>query len=147
LTFRELFENKTYDIVYIEGNKKYLSKEDHNELKNAIISMFPNYNVKVIQSNSVNTDHIPKAKVYIGFSQGTRYFKKLNDNSLKISIGGISGPDIIYLKNPKDNVRKKDFSDESLKAHFTLTDKMKRTLKSKVLNYIKKPDNKLKSLV
>jgi len=125
LTFRKLLENKIYDIVYIEGNKKYLTREDHDKLKNNILSMFPNYSIKVIQSNSVNMSHIPKSKVYIGFSQGTRYLKKLNGDFLKISIGGISGQDILYLKNPKDNVKKKDFSEESLKAHFTLTDKIR----------------------
>jgi hypothetical protein len=120
-----------YDIVFIEGNKKYLTDKDHDRLRNKVLSGL-DYNIKVVQSDDASAE-LPKAKVYIGFSQGTRYMRRI-EAPLKISIGGIGAKDVITLKNPNDKVRQGDTSKESLEAHFTVTDQMKRTIDK----YVKK---------
>jgi len=129
-----------YDIVFIEGNKKYLTKDRHDKIKKDILDLFPNLNTYSIESDNIDTNHIPKSKVYIGFSQGTRYFKKMeekNSKSLKISLGGITGRDIIYFKNVDDNARKGDYSYKSLNSHFTITESTKKSILKVVSKYIK----------
>ncbi len=129
-SFRKIVEDNkpAYDIVYIEGNKKYLEEKDHKRIKDAILAGWENLKIKVLQSNDKNLK-IPTAKVYIGFSQGTRYFKALSARpGLKVAVGGASGKYALLLKNPGDKTSKKDNSYESLKAHFDFTPRMKNTL-------------------
>jgi len=129
--------DEEYDIVFIEGNKDYLTPFRHNVLKNEILDLFKKYKVTYCSSDTIDFDHVPKAKVYIGFSQGTRYFKKMGDDSLKISIGGITGKNILFYKNKDDNARKGDHSKKSLESHFTLTDKTKNSIKKNTEKYLR----------
>ena len=129
-----------YDVVFIEGNKKYLTLFRHNVLRNEIMNMFTNFKTTYVNSDSVDFDHVPESKVYIGFSQGTRYFKKMDNDSLKISIGGITGKGILFYKNKEDNARKGDYSKESLESHFTITDSTKKSIEKNVLKYLKSYD-------
>ena len=80
-----------YDIVYIKGNPNSGTSLNHENINNSIIQLISNYNYKVISSEEKNISmkNIPNAKIYIGFSRGSRYLNKLSKNSLKISIGGI----------------------------------------------------------
>ena len=129
-----------YDVVFIEGNKKYPTLFRHNALRNEIMNMFTNFKTTYVNSDSVDFDHVPESKVYIGFSQGTRYFKKMDNDSLKISIGGITGKGILFYKNKEDNARKGDYSKESLESHFTITDSTKKSIEKNVLKYLKSYD-------
>lgn len=138
--FKDLVEGNEvtepkYDVVFIEGNKKYLTIERHNELKEKILSLFKNFNTSSTNSDTISFDHVPKSKVYIGFSQGTRYFKKMDNDALKISIGGLTGRDILFYKNKDDHAYKGDHSDASLESHFTLTE---ATLNSIYKNCLKR---------
>lgn len=120
-----------YDIVFIEGNKKYLNPYRHIALRETIMNMFGEFKTTFTNSDSTSYDHVPEAKVYIGFSQGSRYFKKMDNDALKISIGGITGKDILFYKNKDDNARKGDHSEKSLESHFTVTNATKKSIITK----------------
>ena len=131
-----------YDIVFMEGNKKYLMPFRHIVLRERVMEQFKSLNNTFIQSDLSTLDHIPISKVYIGFSQGTRYFKKMNSDirfsdSLKISLGGISAKDVLFYKNDADKARTGDVSKESLESHFTITDKTLNSINKNVLKYLK----------
>ncbi len=138
MTFRKIIENQKplYDIIFIEGNKKYLKEEDHKNLREKILKGFSNKKILILQSEDKNLI-IPTAKVYIGFSRGTSYFPKLQSrDGFKLSIGGASGKYALLLKNPKDKTSKRDESKESMTAHFTITPKMKSTIDKYIKKYI-----------
>ena len=112
-----------YDIVYIKGNTNSGSTKQHEAINKSIIELINSYTYKVIDSNESNKnyiDKIPKAKVYIGFSRGSRYLKKLSNDVLKLSIGGIRGSKIHSFINPKDYVLDGDISYSSMQAHFII---------------------------
>ena len=131
-----------YDIVFIEGNKKYLKPFRHIVLRERVMNKFNKFNTTFIESDKATMNHIPESKVFIGFSQGTRYFKKMNTddrflNSLKISLGGISAKDVLFYKNDTDKARSGDTSPESLESHFTITDKTLKIIEKNVLKHLK----------
>ena len=129
-----------YDIVYIKGNPNSGSKEQHECIDKSIIDLMKNYKYKIISSNQSNKefmDKIPKAKVYIGFSRGTRYLKKLNKNALKLSIGGISGSGIFLFLNDEDEVINGDISISSMKAHFIIKKSDKEKIEVLIDKYFK----------
>ena len=104
-----------YDIVYIKGNPNSGSKELHSKINEEIINLISTYNYKVISSEHKNIDFfkcLPKAKVYIGFSRGSRYLKKMPKEVLKISIGGIKGSQINQFLNKKDKILEGDISND-----------------------------------
>jgi len=130
----------TYDIVYIKGNPLSGSVLQHNLINNSIFELIKKYSYNVIESNAKNLSGItlPKAKIYIGFSRGSRYFKKLDNNSLKISIGGISTSKIHLFKNKDDNILLGDISNSSMQAHFIITDDDKIKIKTLIDEYLQK---------
>ncbi len=120
------------DIVYIKGNPNSGSIEQHEFIDQSILKLIEDYTYKIIcskQSNKTFIDKIPKAKVYIGFSRGSRYLKKLSNNVLKLSIGGISGSGISLFVNDEDRVLDGDISTLSMKAHFIIKEEDKDTIK------------------
>ena len=130
-----------YDIVYIKGNPNSGSKEQHAQIDNTIIKLINKYTYTTIQSdenNNKNIEGIAKAKVYIGFSRGSRYLKKLNKDSLKISIGGIKGSKIIQFLNKKDKILIGDISRESMQAHFIIEEKDQIKIEQLISDFIKK---------
>jgi len=129
-----------YDVVYIKGNPKSGSTIQHSQIDACIIKFIDKYKYKIIQSddnNNKNIEGIPDAKVYIGFSRGSRYLKKLNRNSLKISIGGINGPQIHQFINCKDNILAGDISLESMRAHFIIEEEDKVEIKLLINDFFK----------
>ena len=132
----------TYDIVYIKGNPLSGSVLQHNLINNSIFELIKKYSYNVIESNAKNLSGItlPKAKIYIGFSRGSRYFKKLDNNSLKISIGGISTSKIHLFKNKDDNILLGDISNSSMQAHFIISDDDKIKIKTLIDNHLNKLD-------
>jgi len=113
-----------YEIVYIKGNPNSGTALQHKLMDETVNTLIDAYSYKVIDSlekNIKNLDHIPKAKVYIGFSRGSRYLKKLNKMALKISIGGINGSAIHQFVHENDHILKGDISKESMDAHFIIT--------------------------
>ena len=139
--FREIFIEPEYDIIFIEGNKKYLKEEDHKNLREKVLQGFENKKTLILQSTDKNLN-IPTAKVYIGFSRGTSYFSKLQSrDGFKLSIGGSSGKYALLLKNPKDKTSKWDNSEESMNAHFTITTKMKNTIDRYLNKYLNKKEH------
>jgi len=129
-----------YDIVYIKGNPNSGSKIQHNEINNTIIKLIDRYTYKIIPSDDNNKSMaaIPNAKVYIGFSRGSRYLKKLNKNSLKISIGGINGPQIHQFVSKKDEILSGDISLESMHAHFIIEQSDQVKIKLLISDFLKK---------
>lgn len=128
-----------YDIVYIKGNPNSGSKEQHEQIDAEIVNLISSYNYKIISSEQKNIDffkHLPKAIVYIGFSRGSRYLKKLPTSSLKISIGGIKGANIYQFLNDGDEILKGDLSLESMKAHFIIKEEDKNLIKNLIKNKI-----------
>ena len=81
---------------------------------------------------------VPRARVYIGFSRGSRYLKKLPKNVLKISIGGISGSGINTFINPLDKILKGDISEYSMNAHFIILKDDKIKIKKLIDNFLLK---------
>lgn len=121
-----------YEVVYIQGNPNSGSKAQHTQINNCIIKLIDMYNyttIESIENNNSNIKDIPTAKVYIGFSRGSRYLKKLNKNSLKISIGGIKGSGINQFINKKDKILLGDISLESMKSHFIIEATDQRKIK------------------
>lgn len=113
----------SFDIVYIKGNPSSGTILLHEQINSEILKIIESYNYSIIDSedkNLSNTKKIPKAKIYIGFSRGSRYLNKLNSSSLKISIGGISGSKVHVFKNNADKILSGDLSRSSMQAHFTI---------------------------
>ena len=82
-----------YDIVFIKGNPNSGLEQQHIEINTSIVELMKPYTYTIIDSEKKSikgTNKIPKARVYIGFSRGSRYLGKLNKNSLKLSMGGES---------------------------------------------------------
>ncbi len=98
--------------------------------------MYPYKIIASDENNNKNIEAISRAKVYIGFSRGSRYLKKLNKNSLKISIGGISGPQINQFVNKDDKILLGDISLESMKAHFIIEKKDQEKIKHLISDYL-----------
>jgi len=114
------------DIVYIKGNPNSGSLEQHKFINQSILKLIKDYSYKIIDSKENNKtfiEQIPKAKVYIGFSRGSRYLKKLRNSVLKLSIGGISGSGIYLFVNENDKVVEGDISTPSMSAHFEIMEK------------------------
>lgn len=127
------------DIVYIKGNPMSGTPFLHEQIDNTIIGLINQYSYLILDSEQKNLSGIklPKAKVYIGFSRGSRYLNKLDNFSLKISIGGVSGSRIHLFKNENDHILLGDISNESMEAHFLISenDKIKiKKLLTKTLN-------------
>ena len=131
-----------YDIVYIKGNPLSGTPLQHESINKSIIELINEYSYTIIESNAKNLSGItlPKAKVYIGFSRGSRYLKKISNPSLKISIGGISGSRIHLFKNDEDNIVLGDISTSSLEAHFIILDEDKKKIKLLIDNHLNKLD-------
>jgi len=112
-----------YDIVYIKGNPASGTPIQHNQINKSILEIIKKYHYMTIESEYKNLSDfmIPKAKIYIGFSRGSRYLKKLPSDVLKISIGGIKGKNVHRFTNEEDKILEGDMSEESMSAHFTLT--------------------------
>ena len=127
------------DIVYIKGNPVSGTPEGHKQMNDNITDLISKYSYTIIDSDAKNLSgiKIPKAKVYIGFSRGSRYLKKLDNTALKMSIGGISGSKIHLFKNDKDNILKGDISSSSMDAHFIITPDDKHKIKSLLNDYLK----------
>lgn len=128
-----------YDIVYIKGNPNSGSKEQHEQINNTIVKLIDTYTYKIIQSvenNNKNIENIPAARVYIGFSRGSRYLKKLSKDSLKISVGGIKGPKIHQFVSPKDKILSGDIGLESMRAHFIIEEQDQIKIKSLIKDFL-----------
>jgi len=128
-----------YDIVYIKGNPKSGTKEQHEFINKTIIKLISSYKHMLIESDMKNKDCVdvlPKAKVYIGFSRGSRYLKKLSKNVLKISIGGVGGAHINHFLNKEDKILDGDISEDSLSAHFIIQEKDKTKIKKLLDEYL-----------
>lgn len=138
----------SYEIVYIKGNPSSGTPLQHEQINSSILELIKDYNYKIIESQNKNIscENIPNSLVYIGFSRGSRYLKKLSSSSLKISIGGISGPKINLFKNIEDKILLGDISISSMEAHFIILkddkDKIKELLKI-FLNKKKKIDKNI----
>lgn len=127
-----------YDVIYIKGNPSSGTALQHEEINNSIIEIIKEYNYKVIDSEYKNVKHgqIPKSKVYIGFSRGSRYFNRLDNSSLKISIGGISGSKIHLFKNVDDNILLGDISESSMLAHFVISNEDKIKIRLLIKSFL-----------
>ncbi len=126
------------DIVYIKGNPSSGTSLQHKEINNEIIEIIKLYSYAIIDSEGKNLSNkkIPKAKVYIGFSRGSRYLNKLDPSSLKISIAGISGSKVYLFKNSADNILLGDISEASLKAHFIIINEDKLKIKALIKDFL-----------
>jgi len=130
-----------YEIVYIKGNPNSGTPFLHEQIDKTIVDLIKNYNYKIISSDeksikSINT--LPSARVYIGFSRGSRYLKKLSKNTLKISIGGIKGPGVHQFIHDEDKILLGDISKESLDAHFLILEKHLNQIQILIDNFLKK---------
>ena len=127
-------ESKPYPlkVVFFKGNPNY-GKMDNAKMTRKILQTISSItkDIKVFPSNNPTLE-IPDADVYIGFSRGTRYLKQCKGK--KISIGGITGKEINYIKNKDDNVKSGDISGKSLSAHFELNDSMQKQLIKLILS-------------
>ena len=119
-------------VVFFKGNPNY-GKMDNAKMTRKILQTISSItkDIKVFPSNNPTLE-IPDADVYIGFSRGTRYLKQCKGK--KISIGGITGKEINYIKNKDDNVKSGDISGKSLSAHFELNDSMQKQLIKLILS-------------
>lgn len=132
-------EDYEYDIVYIKGNPSSGTFLQHQQVNSDITEIIKSYSYIVIDSENKNLSNktkIEKAKVYIAFSRGSRYLKKLASSSLKISIGGISGSHIHLFKNNADNILNGDISMSSMQAHFTICSEDKIKIKSLIDKFL-----------
>ena len=133
-----------FDIVYIKGNTSSGSISLHNQIDNTILKIINNYNYTIINSDQTNKNYInqiPISKVYIGFSRGSRYLKKLDKQSLKISIGGISGSGINSFIHTNDKILEGDMSDKSMNAHFCISQDDISEIQKLILNKLDMPKN------
>lgn len=128
----------SYEIVYFKGNPSSGTTQQHHEINTSIIELIHQYNYLVVDSEhkSLSQVTIPKAKIYIGFSRGSRYLKKLDNKTLKISIGGVRSSQVYLFKNRGDNILLGDVSESSLKAHFIIEDQDKIKIKSLIDNFL-----------
>ncbi len=129
-----------YDIVYIKGNPNSGTAQQHEKMNLCILNLIKIYDYEIIESEHKNLEgnKIPDARVYIGFSRGSRYLKKLPSTSLKISIGGISGSKIKLFKNKDDHIVLGDLSTSSLDAHFMISKSDIIKIKELVSEFLKK---------
>jgi len=130
-----------YEIVYIKGNPKSGTPFQHEQINKTVISLIKSHNYKIISSDEKNiksTVKIPRARVYIGFSRGSRYLKKLSKEALRISIGGIKGPGIYQFLHANDKILEGDISKESLDAHFMMTEEHKIQIQMLIENFLRK---------
>jgi hypothetical protein len=127
-----------YDVVYIQGNPNSGTPLQHHKINNSIIELIKQYKYIVIDSEHKNLSNvvIPQAKVYIGFSRGSRYLKKLDNTTLKISIGGVKGSKVHLFKNIKDNILLGDMTEDSMNAHFIISEQDKIKIKSLVNDFL-----------
>lgn len=127
-----------YDIVYIKGNPSSGTLTQHHTINATITELIKEYNYIVIDSEHKNLSQviIPKAKVYIGFSRGSRYLKKLDNSVLKISIGGVRGSQVHLFKNNCDDILLGDISESSMQAHFIIKEDEKIKIKSLIDNFL-----------
>ena len=127
-----------YEIIYFKGNPSSGTSLQHQEIDTSIINLINNHNYLVLESEHKNLSEvvIPTAKVYIGFSRGSRYLKKLNSNSLKISIGGVRSSQVHLFKNHNDNILLGDVSHDSLNAHFIIEDNDQIKIKLLIDNFL-----------
>lgn len=126
-----------YDIVYIKGNQSSGHPLQHKEINQSIIDLFSPYTYTIVDSNITNKDFkIPSSKVYVGFSRGSRYLKKLPKTSLKISIGGISGSGINSFINFDDKILQGDISKLSMAAHFVILEKDRIKIKKLINDFL-----------
>ena len=112
-----------YEIVYIKGNPNIGSKIQHENINKTIFEFIKNYSYKIIDSDFTckeSIDIIPKAVVYIAFSRGSRYLKRLPSSPMKISIAGLSASNVRRFINVNDKVQEGDLSSESLASHFII---------------------------
>jgi hypothetical protein len=126
-----------HDIVYFKGNPNSGTSLQHDKINQTIINLINKYNYTIMDSEQTNISKIaiPKAKVYIGFSRGSRYLKKLPSQSLKISIGGVSSSQVHLFKNDGDEILLGNISEDSLEAHFIITDEDQVKIKSLIDNF------------
>jgi hypothetical protein len=127
-----------HDIVYIQGNPSSGTPLQHSKINKSIIELIEQHDYVVINSEQKNLSNviIPKAKVYIGFSRGSRYLKKLDNNRLKISIGGVKSSKVHLFKNKEDNILLGDMTEDSMNAHFIISDEDKSKIKSLINNFL-----------
>ncbi len=127
-----------YEIVYFKGNPNSGTKEQHHQINTSIIELINQHNYLVVDSEHKNLSQVilPKAKVYIGFSRGSRYLKKLDNKALKISIGGVRSSQVHLFKNSGDNILLGDVSDDSLASHFIIEEHDKIKIKSLIDNFL-----------
>jgi len=126
-----------YDIVYIKGNPASGLKAQHEQINKSILDLLVPHSCITIDSDISNKDFkIPKAKIYIGFSRGSRYLNKLDKNSLRVSIGGINGSGINAFTNIDDKILEGDISVFSMNAHFVILKEDKIKIKQLVDNFL-----------
>jgi len=128
------------DIVYINGNYKYGTASMHSSIRESILSELSEFNIEIIESDDINMV-LPKAKVYIGFSRGTRYMKKLPEESLKICLGGKKCNENNYI-NTHDRTFKGVLSRLSLDSHFTINKKHLKVILIKIKEHILNKEGK-----
>ena len=129
---------KNYDVIYFKGNPTSGTPKQHENINTTIINIIKRYNYITIESEHKNLsgNKIPNAKIYIGFSRGSRYLKKLNNDSLKISIGGVMSSQVHLFKNANDHILLGDVSDISMNAHFIIEDKDKIKIKTLIDKFL-----------
>ena len=129
---------KNYDIVYFKGNPHSGSLEQHKSIDTSIISCIDKYNYIVLDSEAKNLSQIsiPQAKIYIGFSRGSRYLKKLPNNTLKISIGGVKSSQVHLFTNSIDEILLGNISTSSMNAHFIMEEQHKKEIKSLINDFM-----------
>lgn len=126
-----------YDIVYIKGNQSSGLAIQHTKINKSITDLFISHTSISVDSNISNKNFdIPLAKIYIGFSRGSRYLKKLDKSSLKLSIGGISGSGINTFINPMDKILSGDISESSMNAHFIIFEGDKIKIKKLIDDFL-----------
>lgn len=128
-----------YDVIYIKGNPSSGTPFLHERMNCSITEIIEQYNYIIIDSEHKNLSQvqIPKSRVYIGFSRGSRYLKKLDSYSLKISVGGISGSKIHLFRDAGDKILLGDISETSIQAHFLLSDDSKIKIKVLIDDFLK----------
>ena len=120
-------------LVFIKGNPNYGTPQMHQDIENVFKKIAKDLSIDFISIDS-DSSSVPfkleliKDAVYVGFSRGTRYFKKIKGT--KIGIGSNKGT--YSFVNPDDKTANGDISDESLQAHFKVNNikKIKQILKN-----------------
>jgi len=127
-----------YDIIYFKGNPNSGSREQHALINTSIISLIDKYNYLVLDSEANNLSDLQtiQAKIYIGFSRGSRYLKKLPNTKLKISIGGVKSSQVYLFKNNRDEILVGNISESSLSAHFIIEEQHKIEIKSLINDFM-----------